>query len=80
MARQLTVRGVPEDIGRRLERLSRERGQSVNTTLVQIIESAVGVDARREQLKKYTTWSESDAESFEKALADQRGIDDELWR
>lgn len=79
MARQLTVRGVEDEVGRRLERLSRERGQSVNATLVQIIEAAVGVDARRERLRKHATWSDADLEAFEQSLAAQRGLDDELW-
>ena len=30
MPKQLTVRGVPDEVGRRLESLSRARGQSVN--------------------------------------------------
>ena len=40
MSRQLTVRGVSDEVGRRLEDLSRERGQSMNTTVVEILEAA----------------------------------------
>lgn len=79
MAKQRTVRGVEDEVARRLERLSRAHGQSVNTTVVQIIEAAVGVDARRDRLRQYATWSDADLETIERALAAQRGLDDSLW-
>jgi len=80
MPRQLTIRGVSEELGRRLTRLSRDKGQSVNTTALAILEEAVGVSARRQRLKRYATWEAGDLEAFDKALADQRVIDDDLWR
>jgi hypothetical protein len=80
MARQLTIRGVSDELGRRLARLSRERGQSMNTTALQILEAAVGVDQRRRRLARYATWSAADRAEFDQALADQRVIDDDLWR
>jgi len=67
-------------LSRRLARLGRERGQSVNVIARSILEEAVGVQARRERLKRYATWSHQEADEFERALADQRAIDDELWR
>jgi plasmid stability protein len=80
MARQLTVRGVSEEVGRRLETLSKTHGKSVNRLILEILEAAVGVDRRRERLKRYVTWTEQDLREFEEALASQRVIDDELWR
>jgi hypothetical protein len=80
MSRQLTIRGVSKELGRRLARISRERGQSMNTTALQILEAAVGVDQRRRRLARYATWSAADRVEFDRALADQRVIDDDLWR
>lgn len=80
MSKQLTIRGVSEELGRRLARLSRERGQSVNATALAILEDAVGLDARRARLKRYATWTPADIAEFDRALADQRVIDDELWQ
>jgi hypothetical protein len=80
MARQLTIRGVSDDLARRLTRLSRDRGDSVNTTALRILEQAVGIEARRRRLERYATWSPEDLRAFERALADQRVIDDDLWR
>lgn len=80
MARQLTIRGVPDETASRLKRLSREREQSMNATLLEILRRAFGTDERRQHLERYVTWSSVDRAEFEEALRAQRTIDDELWR
>lgn len=80
MPRQLTVRGVPDEVARRLESLSRAHGQSVNATVVEILERAVGAEERRRRLARYATWEPEEVEEFDRALAVQRTIDEELWR
>jgi len=80
MANQLTIRGVSEELSRRLARLGREKGQSVNTVARSILEDAVGLNARRDRLRQYATWSPDDVKAFDRALADQRVIDDDLWQ
>jgi plasmid stability protein len=77
MAKQLTIRGVPEEVGQRLENLSRARGQSVNAVVLEILGAAVGVD-RRSRLARYATWTSEDLVEFNEALAAQRTIDDLL--
>lgn len=80
MPKQLTVRGVSDELGRRLTRMSREQGQSVNTTLLRILEQAAGIDDRRRRLGRYATWSAADTVEFDRALADQRTLDNDLWQ
>ncbi len=80
MSRQMTIRGVPEEVSRRLAKMSRERGESVNTTVVRILEEAAGIDGRRDRLMRYVTWTDVDLAEFEQALAAQRVIDADLWR
>lgn len=79
MSKQLTIRGVSDQVGERLKLLSRSKGQSVNSTVLQIIEAAVGVGARRQRLERYVTWSPEQLEEFERHLTAQRRIDEELW-
>jgi len=79
MARQLTVRGVPDEVGLRLDTISKAKGKSVNRLVLEILEAAVSVDERRERLKRYVTWTEQDLREFEEILETQRTIDDELW-
>jgi plasmid stability protein len=80
MARQLTIRGVSDEVGRRLESISRAKSQSVNATVLEILATAVGVDERRRRLARYPTWNQEDLAEFNEALAAQRSIDDPLWR
>jgi len=80
MSRQLTVRGVSDDVAVRLEQLSRARGQSVNATVNEILEHTVGVDAKRRQLERYATWTARELTEITESLAAQRTVDDSLWR
>jgi len=75
MAKQLTIRGVSDEVGQRLETLSRARGQSLNATVLGILESAVGVDERRRRLARYATWTQEDLKEFNEALASQRPVE-----
>lgn len=74
MSRRLTIRGVPDGTARRLESLSRARGQSVNATVLELLEQAVGVEQRRRRLARYATWGPDDIEEFDRALAAQRTL------
>jgi plasmid stability protein len=80
MPTQLTVRGVSDEVHRRLALLSQAGGESLNTTIRRILERAVGADGRRQLLEKYATWSADDQRDFDRALAEQRTIDADLWR
>jgi plasmid stability protein len=80
MSSQITVRNVSAELARRLQQLAQSRGESVNTTVIQLLEAAVGMDARRARLERYVTWTQDERVEFEHALAAQRTIDDELWR
>lgn len=80
MPRQLTIRNVPDAVATRLERLSRERDESLNATVVNLLTEAVDHDARRDRLARYVTWSEADVEDFNEALRAQRTLDEDLWR
>lgn len=79
MPTQLTIRGVTEDLNRRLTKLGKAKGQSVNTVALRILEDAVGISARRQRLSRYMTWSEADLAEFDAALKGQRVIDHDLW-
>ena len=73
------MRGVSDEVRRRLSQLSNGRRESVNTTILRILERAVGADGRRQHLEEYATWSADDLADFERALAAQRTIDADLW-
>jgi plasmid stability protein len=60
MRKQMTIRGIPEDVARKLLRVSQQRGQSVNAIVLDILTQAVGTDIRRERLAGYATWTSDD--------------------
>ncbi len=80
VAKQLTVRGVTRELADALEKLSEERKESVNATVLHILKHALGIDERRKRLERYATWTEEDAREFEEALSEQRVVDEEQWK
>jgi plasmid stability protein len=80
MAKQLTVRGVSDEVSRRVEELSKAKGQSVSATVREVLEQAFDVDKRRQRLARYSTWSPAQRDDFEAALAAQRAIVADLWK
>jgi hypothetical protein len=80
MANQITVRGVPKELAKRLAKLAESNGTSVNSMVLNLLQKATGVAGRRERLARYTTWSAEDAREFNEALRSQRKIDAELWK
>jgi plasmid stability protein len=80
MSRRLTIRGVPDDVIARLKNVGRVRGQSMNTTIKQILADAVGPEQRMDRLLRYATWTHADLAEFSEAVAGQRTVDAETWR
>lgn len=82
--RHLTIRQIPPELGRALEREVRRRGQSLNQTVKELLERALGLapDARYDNgLGRLAgTWSDAEAAEFERATELFERIDEEAWR
>ena len=76
---QITLRNVDPELSRRLRAVSAERGESLNSTLLRLLRRAVGLDARRERLLRYATWTSEDLDEFTTALRAQRVVDERDW-
>ena len=79
-ATQITVRNVDPELSRQLRAISAERGESLNTTVLRLLRDAVGLDARRERLRRYVGWTRDELEEFSAALRAQRVVDARYWR
>ena len=89
MSKQLTIRGVNQELDVALKQEAERRGTSVNRTVIQLLKEAMGVNGNGVTAvfsRTYHdvdhlagTWSEVDAVAFEPQLLAQRAIDDELW-
>ena len=79
-ATQLTVRNVDPELSRRLRAVSEECGESLNTTVLRLLRDAVGLEGRRDRLRKYGTWTTEDLAEFSAALRAQRVVGKRDWR
>lgn len=74
MGKRLTIGGLSDETFSRLEALSREKGQCLNSTVLEILEHALHTNRHR-HLERYATWTPEDLREFESALAAQRTLD-----
>ena len=79
-ATQITLRNVDPELSRRLRAVSAERGESLNSTVLRLLKDAVGLDARRDRLRRYVTWTTDDLSEFTDALRAQRVVDERYWQ
>ncbi len=79
---QYTIRKVPNLVDAALRRRAREQGRSLNEVAVEALARGAGVDGercRQRDLKDIAgTWRKDRA--FERALAAQDTVDEEMWR
>jgi hypothetical protein len=82
--RHLTVRNVPEDLGRALDREKRRRGTSLNRTVLDVLREGLGVGggfSKSNGLAKLAGgWTEEEVREFEASIAATEQVDEELWR
>jgi hypothetical protein len=87
--KQLTVRGFDKEVERRLRKLAREKGISLNKAALMLLRRGAGLgepepsgpDVVGDSLSTlFGTWSEKDADEFEEALDQLEQVDETLWR
>jgi plasmid stability protein len=82
--RHLTIREVPEDLARALQKEKLRRGKSLNQTVKDLLRQSLDLDANRSYsngLGRFAGgWSQQDLESFENATAVFERIDEDLWK
>ncbi len=82
----ITLRNIPPNLSRRIERRAKEKGSSMNKTVIQILDDALGTSKKRADKLHHDldhlagSWSGDEAREFDEDLASQRKIDPELWR
>lgn len=79
---QYTLRNVPEIVDAALRRRAREQGKSLNEVAIEALARGAGVTGsrhRQRDLKDIAgTWRKDRA--FDRALAAQDTVDEELWK
>ena len=80
---QTTIRGIPTDLEQQLRERARRSGESLNRTLIRLLREAVGLNTSRQKRDLSAlagTWSQEEADKFDREVRRFEVIDDELWR
>lgn len=83
---QLTLRQIPESVEKKLRMTAAETGQSINKTIITLLEKALGIGKKQYRQKKRDLsrfaglWTKTEAEEFEKNSLVFEQVDPEVWR
>ena len=81
--KQLTLRQIPDAVEKRLRKEAADRGQSLNKTVIAILQEGLGLSdsAPKNDLSEFVgVWSQAEVEEFEQHTAAFSEIDEELWK
>jgi plasmid stability protein len=82
----VTLRNLPRNLEHKIRKKALESGRSLNKTVIDLLEEGAGIK-KAQKKKSYHDldslagkWSEREFREFERAVADQRVVDEELWK
>ena len=86
----VTLRNLPRELAREVGRRARERGLSLNRTVVELLAEHLGTAGRSKRtnvraedphlVRLSGSWSADEGRAFDETLARQREIDPDLWK
>lgn len=83
----VTLRNMPPELIKLVQQRARKHRLSLNKTVITLLEEAACLPARSSKKRMYHDldglagqWTIKEASLFEKALAEQRPIDEQQWR
>ena len=79
----ITLRNVPPEIAEAIAARAREKGISINKTVVGMLEELIGSQGKKKRYHDldpfFGSWTAEEAAEMDKAIAEQRRPDPELW-
>jgi plasmid stability protein len=82
--RQITVRGIPDDLQREIQSRAQAHGESLNKSVIRLLKQAVGLDRPEKKKRDLSTlagkWEAGEAEEFERNVRVFETIDEDLWQ
>ena len=81
----LTIRNVTPRLADALEKEKNRLGTSMNSTVLRLLDESLGLDDKpgqwRNGLEKLAGgWTDEDFQEFERNTADQRVIEEDIWK
>jgi len=82
----ITIRKIPPDLAREIEIEAQKEGDSLAKTVIRLLLRATGLSPDGKRRTRWGdldelagTWTEMEAAEFDRALAEQRAIDADVW-
>jgi plasmid stability protein len=83
MIAQMTLRHIPDELGKSLRLRAKKAGRSLNRAAIELLEEAVGIrarDAKRRDLSRFAgQWAPEECRTFERNTRLFEQIDTEVW-
>ena len=83
----ITLRNIPPEVARAIRRKAETERTSLNRAVVSLLEERLGAAGRKRNKIRHGdldflagSWTRQEARAFDKALAEQRVIDPDLWK
>jgi hypothetical protein len=83
----VTLRNLSPALTQRIRQRARERGTSITRAVIGLLEERLGLNAPGHRTPDHDdldalagSWSQQDADAFDRALNDQRRLDPNLWK
>lgn len=84
--KSITLRNLPPDLVRKIQQTAQEQRTSANRAVIRLLEEKTGSGRAKGKTEYHDldalagSWSKSEAKAFDRALARQRAIDEDLWK
>jgi len=82
----ITLRNLPSKIARTVQQRAKQKKTSVNKAIIELLEESAGRSTKKKFPVRYHdldqligTWTNEEANEFEKLIAEQRTADPNLW-
>ena len=82
----ITLRNLPLEVARRVRRTAQEHKTSANKAVIRLLEEQSGSGRARGRAVHHDldglagSWSTREASAFDRALAQQRAVDEDMWK
>ncbi len=83
----VTLRNLPPELARIIRQKADENRTSLNKAVISLLEERAGIRGKKQDKSLHHdldalagSWTKEETSTFEKALAQQRAIDPDLWK
>ncbi|EFK95352.1 conserved hypothetical protein [sediment metagenome] len=83
----VTIRGVDQEVAKKLKSTAAKQGKSINQVALECIKKNLGLEKRKKYSCEYNdlddlfgTWSKDEFNRIHNKIDRERGIDPELWK